>query len=206
MDGFSDEVRSAADELGRIEADRDLALARSRKVIRLSKRVIHGIHTGSAVEDDVAGLEAAMAELMSVEAPEVRGSSLVQDAAMEYAEAMLLLSLVTSGRVPSHSDLGISAAAWVLGLADCVGELRRILTRDLMDLIASWGFGEVGKNIVDPQILEIRKNVAGDRILVEQRNTAPMPDVLNRTDTLYANIQVRGAANGELGRAAAPGL
>ena len=133
MDGFSDEVRSAADELGRIEADRDLALARSRKVIRLSKRVIHGIHTGSAVEDDVAGLEAAMAELMSVEAPEVRGSSLVQDAAMEYAEAMLLLSLVTSGRVPSHSDLGISAAAWVLGLADCVGELRRILTRDLMD-------------------------------------------------------------------------
>ena len=74
------------------------------------------------------------------------------------------------------------------------------VTRDLMDLIASWGYGEVGKNIVDPQILEIRKNVAGDRILVEQRNTAPMPDVLNRTDTLYANIQVRGAANGELGK------
>ena len=74
------------------------------------------------------------------------------------------------------------------------------VTRDLMDLIASWGFGEVGKNIVDPQILEIRRNVAGDRILVEQRNTASMPDVLNHTDTLYANIKVRGAANGELGK------
>ena len=157
MDGFSDEVRSAADELGRIEADRDLALARSRKVIRLSKRVIHGIHTGSAVEDDVAGLEAAMAELMSVEAPEVRGSSLVQDAAMEYAEAMLLLSLVTSGKVPSHSDLGISAAAWVLGLADCVGELRRILTRDLMD-------GEVDSARAT---LEIMEDISGELMLLD---------------------------------------
>lgn len=157
MDGFSDEVRSAADELGRIEADRDLALARSRKVIRLSKRVIHGIHTGSAVEDDVAGLEAAMAELMSVEAPEVRGSSLVQDAAMEYAEAMLLLSLVTSGRVPSHSDLGISAAAWVLGLADCVGELRRILTRDLMD-------GNVGSARAT---LEMMEGISGELMLLD---------------------------------------
>ncbi len=157
MDGFSDEVRSAADELGRIEADRDLALARSRKVIRLSKRVIHGIHTGSAVEDDVAGLEAAMAELMSVEAPEVRGSSLVQDAAMEYAEAMLLLSLVTSGRVPSHSDLGISAAAWVLGLADCVGELRRILTRDLMD-------GNVGSARTT---LEMMEGISGELMLLD---------------------------------------
>ena len=157
MDGFSDEVRSAADELGRIEADRDLALARSHKVIRLSKRVIHGIHTGSAVEDDVAGLEAAMAELMSVEAPEVRGSSLVQDAAMEYAEAMLLLSLVTSGRVPSHSDLGISAAAWVLGLADCVGELRRILTRDLMD-------GEVGSARAT---LEMMEGISGELMLLD---------------------------------------
>ena len=153
MDGFSDEVRSAADELGRIEADRDLALARSRKVIRLSKRVIHGIHTGSAVEDDVAGLEAAMAELMSVEAPEVRGSSLVQDAAMEYAEAMLLLSLVTSGRVPSHSDLGISAAAWVLGL----GELRRILTRDLMD-------GKVGSARAT---LEMMEGISGELMLLD---------------------------------------
>lgn len=157
MDGFSDEVRSAADELGRIEADRDLALARSRKVIRLSKRVIHGIHTGSAVEDDVAGLEAAMAELMSAEVPEVRGSSLVQDAAMEYAEAMLLLSLVTSGRVPSHSDLGISAAAWVLGLADCVGELRRILARDLMD-------GEVGSARAT---LEMMEGISGELMLLD---------------------------------------
>ena len=68
------------------------------------------------------------------------------------------------------------------------------------------GYGEVGKNIVDPQIMAIRRNVAGDRILVEQRNTAPMPDVLNRTDTLYINIQVRGSGDGERGKARASEL
>ena len=80
------------------------------------------------------------------------------------------------------------------------------VARDVMDLIASWGYGEVGKNIVDPQIMAIRRNVAGDRILVEQRNTAPMPDVLNRTDTLYVNIQVRGSGDGERGKARASRL
>lgn len=74
------------------------------------------------------------------------------------------------------------------------------VTGDIMDLLASWGYGEVGKNIVDPQILAIRKNIAGDRILVEQRNTAPSPDPLNKTDTLYVDIQVRGATGGELGK------
>lgn len=157
MENFSDEVRSAADELRRIEADRDLALAHSRKVIRLSKMVIHDVHTGSAADEDVMGLEMAMAELMSVEAPEVRGSSLVQDAAMEYAEAMLLLSLVTSGRAPSHSDLGISAAAWVLGLADCVGELRRILTRDLMD----------GRVDSARATLEMMEGISGELMLLD---------------------------------------
>lgn len=77
------------------------------------------------------------------------------------------------------------------------------VTRDIMDLFASWGYGEVGKNIVDPQILAIRRNVVGDRILVEQRNTAPSPDPLNRTDTLYVNVQVRGSGGGERGKARA---
>lgn len=69
-----------------------------------------------------------------------------------------------------------------------------------MDLLSSWGYGEVGKGIVDPQVLEIRKQVAGDIILVEQRNSTPEPDVLNWTDTVYINVQVHGAGGGEVGK------
>ena len=56
-----------------------------------------------------------------------------QDALMEYSEAAILASIVAEGRVPSFSEIGVPAGPWVLGLADSVGELRRIVTTRLMD-------------------------------------------------------------------------
>ena len=73
------------------------------------------------------------------------------------------------------------------------------VTRDMMTLISELGYGEIGKSIYDPQLLAIRTPPHG--ILVEQRNTAPMPDVLNGDDVLYVNIQVRGSGGGEKGKA-----
>lgn len=75
------------------------------------------------------------------------------------------------------------------------------VTRDMMTLISELGYGEIGKSIYDPQLLSIRNPPHG--ILVEQRNTAPMPDVLNGDDVLYVNIQVRGSGGGEEGKRAA---
>ena len=73
------------------------------------------------------------------------------------------------------------------------------VTRDMMTLIAELGYGEVGRNIHDPQTFATRKTSHG--ILVEQRNTAPVPDVLNGDDVLYVNVQVRGSGGGEKGKA-----
>ena len=73
------------------------------------------------------------------------------------------------------------------------------VTKDMMMLISELGYGEIGKNIHDPQTLTLRKMPHG--ILVEQRNTSPVPDVLNGDDVLYVNIQVRGAGGGEKGKA-----
>lgn len=73
------------------------------------------------------------------------------------------------------------------------------VTRDMMTLISELGYGEIGKNIYDPQLLVRRTPPHG--ILVEQRNTSPLPDVLNGDDVLYVNIQVRGSGGGEVGKA-----
>lgn len=133
MEGFAESVRAAADVLENIERDREQALARSRRAIRLSKRVIHAIHAGEDPSAPAAELEAAMDELLSADTPEVMLSGILQDAMMEYAEAAILRSVLERGSVPTASDLGISAAAWILGLADCVGELRRTVTHRLME-------------------------------------------------------------------------
>lgn len=72
------------------------------------------------------------------------------------------------------------------------------VARDIMTLLCELGYGEVGKGLYDPQVQMIRSPLWG--ILVEQRTNAPEPDVLNRTDTLYVNIQVTGAGKGERGK------
>lgn len=133
MEGIAENVRAAAESFERIERDRDLAITRSRRVIRLSKMVIHAIHVGEDHGGELEEIETALDELLSAETPEVLLSGVTQDAMMEYAEALILESIVTGSRVPSESDLGISASAWILGLADCVGELRRIVTARLME-------------------------------------------------------------------------
>lgn len=133
MEGIAENVRSAAEEFDRIERDRELAVARSRRVIRLSKRAIHAVHVGDDRTGYLEEMRGALDELLSAETPEVLVSAVVQDAMMEYAEASILESIVSESRVPSGSDLGVTAPAWVLGLGDCVGELRRIVTARLMD-------------------------------------------------------------------------
>lgn len=69
---------------------------------------------------------------------------------------------------------------------------------DIMTLISDLGYGSIGDSVYDPQLLARRRPVHG--ILVEQRNTAPMPDVINGDDVLYVNIQVRGEGGGEIGK------
>lgn len=73
------------------------------------------------------------------------------------------------------------------------------VVRDIISLIAELGHGVPGKDLYTAKEQELRKPVHG--ILVEQRNTAPVPDVLNHTDILYINITVRGSGGGEKGAA-----
>lgn len=133
MEGIEENVRSAAEIFERMEREREAALECSRRTIRLSKRVIHAIHVGDDRSEPLSQLDAAVSEMLSIGTPEVRMSQMVQDALMEYAEARILDAVVFGDRVPSPDDLGIGAAAWVLGLADCIGELRRIVTSRLME-------------------------------------------------------------------------
>ena len=134
MKGLSEGVVAATGELSDIENDRESAIAYSRKVIRLTKAVIHGIHAGTPYQESLREMDDKMGELRSVCAlSQVETSGPVQDAMSEYAEAKILHAIMRGQEVPSHSDLGISAGAWILGLADVEGELRRAVMTRLMD-------------------------------------------------------------------------
>ena len=134
MDGLNESVSIAVEELSSLEQSRESAIACSRRVIRLTKTVIHDIHTGSDPEGHLSELEELMKTMREhCDKPLIECSGPVQDAMGEYAEAIILYSIINDRPIPNYMDLGITAGTWILGLADSEGELRRAIMSELMD-------------------------------------------------------------------------
>lgn len=62
----------------------------------------------------------------------------VHDAEKEFAEARITLALVRQEPLPSHDDVGVPPSAFLKGMAESIGELRR----HLLDLMRK---GELGR-------------------------------------------------------------
>ncbi len=59
--------------------------------------------------------------------PDLFFTGYVQDAQKEYVEAVATLSLLSGQPMPAPQTLGVAAAAFLNGLAETVGELRRFV-------------------------------------------------------------------------------
>ncbi len=109
----------AAEEL------RERSFRDSREIIRESKKAINSIHRG---QDPAPFLEECRRRNDGMlaylgDAASQRGA--VEDAMMELAEAFLLDAILNDAPLPDPEALNISDRAWIMGLADVPGELRR---------------------------------------------------------------------------------
>lgn len=114
---------------------REKALRACREAIRHSANSIRAVHrreydasrellkVNRAVLEDADKLLAGYGDL--------RHSGFVHDSQKEFAEANVTLALITGAALPSPEDLGVSYAAYLNGMGEAVGELRRFLL-DLM--------------------------------------------------------------------------
>lgn len=99
-------------------------------MIQLSGRSIRAVHRLDAEgatrhrEDAETALREAQRELGAHPA---LGVGFLHDAEKEFAEAVLTAALVDDDVVPGHESVGVSAAAWLNGLAEAGSELRRHL-------------------------------------------------------------------------------
>jgi translin len=122
-------------ELGAVHAARERALEASRRSIRASAKAIRAIHRderaraaellGAAEQELRAGEDAC------TDQPEVAHAGFLHDAAKELAEARTTFAVICGEALPSPEELGVSAAAYANGLAECVGEIRRHLLDQL---------------------------------------------------------------------------
>jgi translin len=118
-------------ELDRKNAAREQALRWSRELIRACANTIRAVHRRELVQADALlaeanALNAQMCNLLA-EMGDLYWTGYVQDAQKELVEAHSTYALVMGDALPDPTKLGIAPAAFLNGLAEAVGELRRYL-------------------------------------------------------------------------------
>jgi translin len=125
----------AIDHLTLKHAARELALPKSRATIRLCANSIRAIHRqewerAEELQQQAAQLLAEMSQDLQHH-QDIYFAGFVQDAHKEYAEARTFLAFVRHQPLPEATDIGLGWAAYLNGMAEAVGELRRYLLDQL---------------------------------------------------------------------------
>ena len=128
LDSIAEQIRS---DLAAKDAAREKVLPLCRKVIRCSSHAIRAVHR-QELEPASELLQSArrlLGEIGQVVAgyDELFNAGFYKDAQKEFAEGSTLLSLVTGKPLPAPNELGVDSAAYLNGLGEAVGELRRYL-------------------------------------------------------------------------------
>jgi translin len=135
VDALNDIAQEALEALEARHRVREKALELSRRLIRHSANTIRAIHRGEfekakeMLDEGRLVVEQFNSDLAE-EAP-IYEAGYVQDALKEYAEASLTYAFIAGQPLASPGDLKIDYPAYLNGLAEAMGELRRS-TLDLM--------------------------------------------------------------------------
>jgi translin len=121
---------------------REAALPLCREAIRLSANAIRAVHRDDFDTADQlvskAGAQLQTARGSLTGHPDIYHAGFVHDAQKEYAEASITLSLIAGRDFPTPESLEVEQAAFLNGMGEAVGELRR----HLLDTLRS---GDVSK-------------------------------------------------------------
>lgn len=195
-DGLNEIGDSARDHFTANHRAREETLALCRETIRLSANAIRCVHRRDfdAAEELIAKAAANLREV-DVALTDNRSNfhtGFVHDAQKEYAEAATTLALIAARPLPTPDDLHIVIAAYMNGLAETIGELRRHLLDSLREgevahceaVLAAMG------DIYDVLItMDFPEAITGGL----RRSTDAMRGILERTrgDFTMASVQRR---------------
>lgn len=128
LDSIAEQIRT---NLADKDAAREKILPLCRETIRYCSEAIRATHRqefkqAGQMLTSARGLLRDTAKVFR-DASELRTIGAFLDAQKEFAEGRILLALVTGKPMPPPDKLGVDSAAYLNGLGEAVGELRRYL-------------------------------------------------------------------------------
>ncbi len=129
LKGLEDIVDGLKSGLEELDAAREKVLRLSRDVIRSASTTIKHVHRGDLdlAREQLAETARLTRSMVEIADPWglLRYARFVLDAEKEYCEAALVIAAIAGEPAASPDDLGADAVAWINGLAEVVGEMRR---------------------------------------------------------------------------------
>ena len=181
---LSDIAADATDLLTLRHRAREQALSISREVIRFSANAIRAVHRGEFEEArsllQQAGARLDETHLIRQENPEIYFAGFLSDARKEYAEANITLAVISRGEIPHPGALDMDPPAYLNGMAEVIGELRRYI----LDALRRDSFEHC------EEFMEVMDEIYGILVTIDfpeavtgglRRSTDAMRGVLERT-------------------------
>lgn len=141
------------------DSARERGLALSREVVRNSANAIRAIHRHQFDEARtlIATIHGLVQEMNTVLAdyPEVKYAGFVHDSQKEFAEATIFLSVVTNDPLPDPDSLHIDYPAYLHGIGDATGEMRRLILDRIRDGASATKENEEMLNTMDDIYFEL---------------------------------------------------
>lgn len=198
-------VKKSLDKISKtLEAShqaREYLIKNTRDVIILCSQAIIAIH-GGELKTATENIQKAKT-LLAKYKKRVDGdlARYIITPEQEIVEAISLLSIVKRKPIPSAASIGITPESYVLGLLDCIGELKRLVF-DKIRLGKSHEavhFFEIMENLYlllypfstyDKIVREARKKIDVNRILVEETRSA-LTEEIRRADLIDALNKIK---------------
>jgi len=130
-------IQEVKQELVEKNKVRDATHESMRKATSLSKQAILLIHQKRIkdAQEMIASAKEMISNLQKLadECPEIIYGGMFSAALQEYSEANIFLMLVKEGRFVTPSEIHVPSVDYVLGLADVIGEYRRLALDNLRE-------------------------------------------------------------------------
>ena len=130
-DSFSQLSAASLETFTQRHDARERGLRISREVIRLSANAIRAVHRSEfdRARELIAQARTDLEECDPIlqSNPEIYHAGYMADARKEFSEANITLALLSGAPLPQPGEIGVDPTAYLKGLGDAAGELRRYI-------------------------------------------------------------------------------
>jgi translin len=175
-------VKSSLDKISKtlanVQDNREFLLKNTREIIILCSRSIISVHRGDlrTAKKNLKQADLLLKKYRKKATYDLQRYLITPE--QEYVEAVCLLAVVEGKEIPSDKKLKVMGQSYVLGLLDCVGELKRMIfdkirTGDINNALKVFDIMEnlylhlYPFSMYDKVVKEARRKIDVDRILVE---------------------------------------